>query len=416
MKKYNSKFGLVGWLLLIAVMAMGAKIGDDLLRLGTTSGTDIQILMGDNGILKWDDSLQKMRFSNDGGSGFTDLGAAVGATGDPEVFNVGLSLSAGTLQVTSADGSALTGGNQAVFVMASQVTPGKKVVLKASDATHFLIDDAGASTIIGEEFGITSGIAWGEDRPAYLYAVNGDDSNSGLKFAISPMPNLKQSPATALIGFHATPMATPSDFGMSFLTVTDVTTTHDNVPVLLIGAVRWQMSAADDWTVSALSVASQDGISANPYVGVQFEYPTEQMGAKPGSHLGTSGTEPTWASPSLIRYSYTMDLDARVYIRYSTEGAGATTNGAGGQSVSLTLPYLLAEILPASSGVAGAPIGSYTLTSTSPTTGILFFRINGPAVIYQLLNQTNSTTILNTDFAGADTDMTVNFYYQSGQP
>jgi hypothetical protein len=73
MKKLNVIFSL----LFIAIFAMGAKIGDDTVRIGTKTGQDIEVQMGE-GRLKWDASSSKMQFSNDSGGSLKDIGSGAG--------------------------------------------------------------------------------------------------------------------------------------------------------------------------------------------------------------------------------------------------------------------------------------------------------------------------------------------------
>ena len=140
-------------------------------------------------------------------------------------YNLGIDLSAGTLSIVSASGSALSATNFGYVVCPSN-TGGLPAVIKVSGTDHFFVDDSGASDIVGEQFGVTSGVAWGSDRPFFLYFCNSDDTEAGGEFFISPAPNLTQSPATANIGYHANPMGTPSDHGAFFLTSTDDTSSH----------------------------------------------------------------------------------------------------------------------------------------------------------------------------------------------
>lgn len=77
MKKFNNKFGFLGWILLISLIAMGARISDNILRVGDKTGSDIEIQMGD-GRLKWDDTDSVLQFSNDQGALFKDIGSGSG--------------------------------------------------------------------------------------------------------------------------------------------------------------------------------------------------------------------------------------------------------------------------------------------------------------------------------------------------
>ena len=87
MKNFNNKLGIAGWVLIIAAVAMGAKIGGDILRIGAKTGTDIEIRMGD-GRVKWDDVASKMQFSNDLGGSFKDIGAGGGGAGGFNMLTV----------------------------------------------------------------------------------------------------------------------------------------------------------------------------------------------------------------------------------------------------------------------------------------------------------------------------------------
>lgn len=83
--KLNS---MMGWVLLVAVIAMGAKIGENILRIGDTTGADIEIQMG-SGRLKWDDAAQKMQFSNDAGTSVQDIGSGSGGASGVNVLENG---------------------------------------------------------------------------------------------------------------------------------------------------------------------------------------------------------------------------------------------------------------------------------------------------------------------------------------
>lgn len=68
------KFNIIFYILFISVVAFGAGIGENILRFGDKTGSDVEIQMG-AGRLKWDDTNSKMQFSHDGGSLFQDIGS-----------------------------------------------------------------------------------------------------------------------------------------------------------------------------------------------------------------------------------------------------------------------------------------------------------------------------------------------------
>ncbi len=88
MKKFGNKFGVLGWLLLISVIALGAKIGENILRIGDGSASDIEIQMG-NGRLKWDEVLQKLLFSNDAGVSEQEIGSGGGGAAGINILENG---------------------------------------------------------------------------------------------------------------------------------------------------------------------------------------------------------------------------------------------------------------------------------------------------------------------------------------
>lgn len=287
------------------------------------------------------------------------------------VNNIGMSLSGGTFKLVQANGSDFTADDPG-WVTLPSTTSGQLVTLKATDANHLFVDDAGTSDIVGEEFGVTTGVAWGQDRPFYLYACNPDNTDANLKFFISPNPALKKSPVTANIGYHDNPMATPSDNGAFFLTATDVTTSHDEVPCVLIGCFRMRMSASDDWTVQTLSSSEGDGIRVDPYVGKRFTLPLGQMGAASGEYLkANGGTPPTWTNKS---YQYSVGLDGNVFCWISLDGDGGA-DGAGAVATQIVLPFkhAIADSLITSPMRFNSSGTGDTVAFVRPTTSDSFF-------------------------------------------
>jgi len=255
------------------------------------------------------------------------------------VSNVGLNLAAGTLKLVQADGSTDFGAAAPGFVGIHSATGGALDVLKITATDFLLVDDTGSSDIIGVNFGTDSTEAWDQEVPFFLYAVNGDGTDSGIEFAISRNPRAKHSPATAQIAFHGTVATSDNSTTFFFLTSTDVTATHNAKPCLLIGGIRATKSALDDWTIIALDESQAEGILDTPHQGETFAMAEAQNGANADSFLETAGTEPVWATPSSIIYEYSIDLNGWVDIVLNTVNAGNVTNGVGGQALTMVIPY-----------------------------------------------------------------------------
>lgn len=329
-------------------------------------------------------------------------------------LNLGMTLSSGTFSITSADGSALSSTNRG-FVKMQSVTEGQTFIATLTSDQSFE-DDNGTSDIIGEEFGVTSGVAWNEDRPFYLYAVNSDDTNTGTLIALSPNPTAKVSPGSNAIGYHGNPATNQADTNFFFLTATDVTTTHQDKPCQLIGGIRMRMSSSDDWTVQTLSSSLGDGIRLDPFVGSIFNMPLGQNGASSNNFFGSDGTEPTWASPGAIEYKYSLGLDGFCDLTMATVSAGTVTNGSGGNGLNLALPYLVNQTYYSTNN--RLPAGFYTVSGASQNTqGFLQIRLDATAYLsgkgVRLAQGDSTSSILDDDFTSAGDDITASFKFKA---
>lgn len=281
------------------------------------------------------------------GDGQQDAVEDINMDGAWTVADCRLPMSAGTYGLTTRyeDGRLSITCNNAPcsadnpgFVVMTGTNAGDLVVLPVTSDVHFFEDDsalADPSDIEGNPFGTTPGAAWDTSpRPFFLYAVNSDDSEAGLAFALSPSPTLRAAPVASSIGFHGAAIPDQTDLSMFFLTATDITTTHAGARATLVGGLAMKKDATDDWTVwdwdtGGFGVGGQETVAAQLYA-----MPPGQMGAGPNKYTaGTNG--PDWASPSL---AYTLSLSGYVDFHIALSGA-AGTDGVGGGQVSIALPY-----------------------------------------------------------------------------
>ena len=168
--------------------------------------------------------------------------------------NLGLTYSAGTLTVSGSNGTALSSTNPAFVKFRSIANPGQNISVSV-EANQNFIDDAGASEIIGNLFGTSTGHASDDDITFTLYAVMHDDANA-VAFMISRDGKALVSPAVGLIG--APDDAVADTFG-SFFSLDNIDETkYDTNPCVRVGKFRMQKSTLDDWTVQTLG--NQDGI------------------------------------------------------------------------------------------------------------------------------------------------------------
>lgn len=239
--------------------------------------------------------------------------ATLGAT------NLGVSLSAGTFTVRGAT-AALSASNVA-YVTVQSKTAGNVVTIPIT-ANQTFIDDVGASTIIGNLFGMTTGVTVTKQIPFFIYAVLNDSENA-ISFMISRVPHCSVSPASGKIGKTGSAVASTqgSFFALGNPTVTD----YDGNPCVLIGSFRMTMSNLNDWTV--ITLTNQDGVGKFQE-GIQFDVPRGQFGAASAKHFANNGgTAPDDADGG---YVYFIEKDGLVtgffsYPALDTAGAGAVT-------------------------------------------------------------------------------------------
>ena len=328
------------------------------------------------------------------------------ALGVGEVYNLGMSLAAGTFKITQASQSVLSASGYALIGVPS-TTEGKVVVLKANSDTHLFVDAAGSSDIIGEEFGTDAGEAWGSVgsnyRPFYVYAVNKDDTDANLKFMISPDPTLAVTPSSAnSIGYHATPATSTLDTNVFFLTDTLTPADWLSKPCVLVGGIRMTKDGSDDWTIEPISRQEGDGIRRDPFITKVFSMVAGQMGATATANTTndylTGVTVPTWATASSVTYKYRIALDGTLEIMYDTTAAGNASGGAGADAVSLVLPYDPAVIPAAGLRV---PVGFGFIAGAAVPNLMLQFKTatNKEAELYN-----SNTAILANTFSNTADD------------
>lgn len=259
----------------------------------------------------------------------------------PGAYNMGMNLSGGLFKLTRADGVAFSAANHGLVAMQSNANPGQTVLLKAT-GTYQFEDVNGTSDVTGMICGVTGNRAWDEDRPVYLYAVNSDDTDSGLEFAWSFRPNATRSPSTAAeIGYHGNPSTNDADSDFFFMTATNVTSSHANKPCILIGGFRFQKpTTAEEWAVQVIDTSKGDGIRPDPFVDAVFKFPLGQMGADAGNlFTAASGSGPVWTTPANIQAYYKMGLDGHCDYWGSTNNAGVVATTGHASDMRVFMPY-----------------------------------------------------------------------------
>lgn len=261
------------------------------------------------------------------------------------VENLGITYTGNTLSVTGAD-AALSATNPGWVTMHDKSSPGllQQYEVKANQG---FIDDTGASEIIGNLFGMTTSVAVAVDVPFYIYAVT-NDAETAVAFMCSRVPGLNTSPAVANIG---DPSSAAADVQGAFFSFDDITEAdYEQNPCICIGSFRMKMSAADDWTVTALD--GQDGIGQfqerRTFTGM-----AGQFGADSGTFtLANSGTCPDFTDNT---QQYFIKRDGTVDV-YTCMRADAGTDGAGAVIAQFAIPFIGTNSFPTIGGYGGNPV------------------------------------------------------------
>lgn len=299
------------------------------------------------------------------------------------VYNLGITYATGTFSITAADGSALSSTNPAWVCINSKANPAQLIWVSVT-ANQTFIDDNGASTIIGNLFGLTTAVSTGATTiPFFLYAVLNDAENA-ISFMISRFPNTFTSPVTAKIGKTGSAVADTqgSFFALGNPTVTD----YDENPCLCIGSFKMTMSASDDWTVSAFT--NSDGIGKFQE-GFSFSVPKGQFGAAATKwFLNNGGTAPDQTA-GIFTYNYLVDQKANV-ISFLLNLENVNVAGVGAVTATLSLPYVVTTSSILGNGEFNT--GTYTIVS-------IFGAASTQTCIFGFVNPTNSNVLQNASFA-----------------
>jgi len=309
------------------------------------------------------------------------------------VENLGINYDGGT-GIFSIQGAtaALSTTNPAYIVLQSQAAPGELVLYKLT-ADQSFIDDVGASEIINNLFGHTTGRIVDQDIPFFIYAVP-NDAEDTVQFMISRVPHKTTSPVAASIG---APDDAVADAQSDFWSIDSIDETlYESNPCLCIGGFRMRMSTLDDWTVQTLD-PTIDGI------GMFFEshYFTQVKGhysADAASYFVAGGsTVPAWNVENL---TYTIQRTGTCNWAVAFSGDGGT-DGAGGAAVQIASPFY-------------GPNIDFSVALLSSTTGGAVFAITGvhTAANRRLIIIRESGTYLYSTFGNGARQITFDEHFK----
>lgn len=299
-----------------------------------------------------------------------------------DVYNLGLSLSAGVLSITDMGGTALSTTNKGKIIMQS-TTAGQTVALDVTGTFSINDDSHASSDFTNFGGGLTEAVDWQDDRPIFVYAINransnftGSDGDSVIALSLSPFHKTSPSAANSIGDTGAIPV---TDAEGSVIIMADVTVAnYTSLPMQLIGIlrVRWLASTAD-YTFQAL--AQYDGLGpAQLFKGSSrtFTMAIGQNGAVTNTYMTLNGgtSPPAFSTNS---YQYKIDIYNNLvhcFIFFNGDGG---TDGVGAVTAYIVLPYTTTS-LACTNGIVsinkstGAEFGAFENEASSKT-----IKING---------------------------------------
>jgi hypothetical protein len=184
----------------------------------------------------------------------------------------------------------------------------------------------------GVPWGTTSGRAWAEWMPLFVYV--GTDGINPCMF-LARKPNLTTTGLGGNIGYAENPPLSPSENNVFACTINNVTASHASIPITRIGAIKAAKNASNDWEF--FPVTSYINGSGDRFESEIYNMPTGQNGADVGSYFFVSGgTGPIYVGTNFYQYSINRYGDIQLYYSF-TNSAGGTV-GAGTNPLSLSIP------------------------------------------------------------------------------
>jgi hypothetical protein len=267
---------------------------------------------------------------------------------DDQFLNLGVEIASGELRIKSADLTNLSATNRAILRIASNVNPGQ--LIQYTVEANSVLDQ---SDLDDNLFGTELGVAWGETKPFYLYALTKNDDTE-LVFAISAIPHRAVSPDAARLSKPG--LTTASTQGSMFLMNNVTLADYEGTVCQLLGSFRMTKNGADEWAIA--SIGRFDGINMFQD-NQQFIMPSGQQGAT--LYLRPNGGTPPTFTTNIFRYYVETGGSCQMIIDFNGDGG---VDGSGAVNLQLVTPYKhegVKNIFGAAEMVFGATIGGMSI-------------------------------------------------------
>ena len=253
-----------------------------------------------------------------------------------QTVNLALYRSAGINTIKGSDGNDLSASNPGYVCMHGNGS-NRLFIFPVTANVTWNDDDHASSNLTGWLFGVTTGVAWNNSMPVFIYAINKDDSAAGLRFGFSRSPINFRTPATTYIGDKDAAPGTSHQTNL-FIADSIIEADYSDKACVLIGASSMQKDdTGDDWLFASPCEYRGIGQECVDYVcGDTYTMPLGQNGAQSGKYYNVPdgatslvfGTQE--ANYSISRNGY---CDFYIYLE------NATVNGADSAAVKFLLPY-----------------------------------------------------------------------------
>jgi len=294
------------------------------------------------------------------------------------ISNARFSYSAGVLRIVTESGATPTASNPVYFRYWAN-SLGRWQTLTFNDPGNCIIQDATSvdsyfyNGTIGTPFGTTSGVAWGQGMPMFIYAAL---ASTGPILFLSRYPNLYNSPSNPnSIGYANNPPVDISESSVLCWSLVNPLTLAPSCQ--MIGYVTLTKNTNDDWTFFNPTTIPYGQIGGFNFENVPYIMPQGQNGASPNSYFNQFGSSTIPSYSSNFHY-YKIDRAGKILGKLRSVNATGGTPGSGSDDMYVSFPFK-------GYGAASSPyclLGNGLLTNGSNQNKIQLF--NGGASTFRM--------------------------------